>query len=327
MKCGAPPPAPGFVSHIQRASVSDGPGIRTTVFLSGCPLCCQWCHNPETRGRGGPVLLFYADKCTGCGACADVCSNGAHNFIRTDSPAHLLATPGAEAPAALQRRVHTPDRAVCAGCGACEQACPADALALRGVAMSVADVIGEVMRDKPFYDSTGGGVTISGGEPLYQFGFTRELLASARDNGVPTCLDTSGWGGRAVELTPLVNMFLWDIKETDEAHHHKYTGVGLSPILDSLRAVDDAGATIRLRCPVIPGVNARAGHMVAIGKLANSLHGVEGIDLIAYHNLGEAKQSAVGDTPVSFAQLTESDRAELLGVLTASARVPVRWHI
>jgi pyruvate formate lyase activating enzyme len=319
----------GFVSHIQRASVSDGPGIRTTVFLSGCPLKCGWCHNPETRGRGGPVLLFYADKCAGCGACAAVCRKGAHVFTRSrgeDDSDSIRESRKTLYPDG-NIIVHTPDRARCSGCGACARACPADALALRGAKTETAYVVAEVLRDKPFYDSTGGGVTVSGGEPLFQFEFTRELLAKSRDNGVRTCLDTSGWGGRAVELTPLVNMFLWDIKETDEARHHKYTGVGLGPILDSLRAVDDAGATIRLRCPIIPGVNARAEHMVAIGKLVNSLRGVEGIDLIAYHNLGEAKQGAVGETPVRFAQLTESDRADLLGVLAASARVPVRWHI
>ena len=308
--CGASGAVFGRVSHIQRASVSDGPGVRTTVFLSGCPLICPWCHNPETRGAGRPVLLFYKDRCTGCGACAAVCEEGARSVCD------------------IQRG---PERPRCAACGACVPVCPSDALAMRGTVMDAETVMAVVTRDKPFYDSTGGGLTVSGGEPLYQFEFTRALLASARKAGVHTCLDTSGWGGRAVELSPLIDLFLWDIKETDPARHLKYTGVELSAIIDSLRAVDKAGGAIRLRCPIIPGINDRTDHLYAVGNLVNRLKNVVGVDLVEYHNLGESKQSAMGDTPSRFGRLPDDTKNNLLTVLTSALThtidVPARWHI
>ena len=295
----------GYVSNIQRASFSDGPGIRTTVFLSGCPLGCQWCHNPETRANG-PVLMFYENKCSGCGACVLACERGAQKA--RDGRRGL-------------------DRSLCVRCGACVRVCPADALELRGAVMDAESVMVVVRRDKPFYDASGGGVTVSGGEPLYQFDFTRELLRAARTEAIHTCLDTSGWGGRAAELVPLVDMFLWDIKETDAERHLAFTGVELPPILGALRAVGAAGGAIRLRCPLISGVNARADHMRAVGELANGLKSVAGIDLIAYHNLGVSKQLAMGLKLSRFEPLTDEERATLLAALTKTTPVPARWHI
>ena len=294
----------GNVSNIQRASVSDGPGIRTTVFLSGCPLDCRWCHNPETR-REKPTLLFYKDKCGDCGACINACAKGAQE---------------------LRDGRRDINRALCDGCGECARVCPAEALELRGSAMKAREAMAVVMRDKPFYDATGGGLTISGGEPLYQYEYTRELLRVARRAGLHTCLDTSGWGGRAVELVPLVDLFLWDIKETDQERHFTYTGVALASILYALREVDAAGGALRLRCPLIPGVNARAGHMRLVGELANSLKNVTGIDLIAYHNLGVSKQSAMGLPPALFEPLPESVQKNLLSELISATPVPARWH-
>ena len=295
----------GNVSNIQRASVSDGPGIRATVFLSGCPLDCGWCHNPETR-LDMPTLLFYKDKCDSCGACVQACAKGVHELL------HGL---------------HDLKRSLCDACGACARVCPADALELRGSSMRAGDAIEIVMRDKPFYDSTGGGLTISGGEPLFQFDFTQELLRLARREGLHTCLDTAGWGGRASELVPLVDLFLWDIKETDPELHLLNTGVELTAIFEALRAVDAVGGATRLRCPLIPGVNARPEHLRAVGELANTLVNITGIDLIAYHNLGVSKQLAMGLPPTRYEMLADAERDDLLAALTETTAVPARWHI
>jgi pyruvate formate lyase activating enzyme len=246
------------------------------------------------------------NRCVGCGACAAACPKGVH--VISDGRRSL-------------------NRSLCDGCGECARICPADAIDLRGAVMDVAGVMDIVRRDMPFYAATGGGVTISGGEPLYQFDFTRELLVAARNEGVHTCLDTSGWGGRAAELVSLVDIFLWDIKETDAIRHRAHTGAELDDIVDSLRAVDAAGGIIRLRCPLIPGVNARPEHMRSVGRLANSLKGVVGVDLIAYHELGAGKQSAMGETPARFGRLSDAEKDALFSALSESTPVQAGWHI
>lgn len=293
-----------MVSNIQRFSISDGPGVRTTVFLKGCPLACLWCHNPETQAAG-PELMFYAETCTLCGACAAACPNGAHTIM------------GGR---------HTIDRARCVLCGLCAAACPARALELRGEAMTPAEVMAVVLRDRMFYETTGGGVTVSGGEPLFQFDFTRELLRAAKAEGLHTCLDTSGFGGGAEALVHYVDLYLWDVKETDPALHLAATGVELAPLLEGLRAVDAAGGAIRLRCPIVPGVNDREGHIRAIAALANGLANLRGIDLIPYHRMGVGKAEAIGLAQAEYETIPQERRDGLLAVLTANTRVPSGWH-
>ena len=322
----------GWVSQIQRFSVSDGPGIRTTVFLKGCPLRCGWCHNPETA-NSGPSLLYYAGRCVSCGACAAICPNGAHtltidaqasvNGAQTFAIDALASVNGAHT---LTIGAHALDRAKCAYCGACASVCPGKALEIRGAEMAAEDVMKPVLRDMPFYETTGGGITVSGGEPLSQFTFTKALLASAKQSGLHTCLDTSGFGTGAESLLPWTDLYLWDIKETDEQRHLKHTGVRLAPILDNLRKVDAAGSAVLLRCPIISGVNDRREHMQAVGAIARRLKNLKGIDLVAYHNLGAAKAIALGMSQNEFNAPGEAERETLLSVLRENVEVPCRWH-
>ena len=180
----------GLVFDIQRFSIHDGSGIRTTVFLKGCPLRCVWCHNPESLEKE-PEVSFVPAKCIGCGCCFKTCVQGGH--VLRDGR-HILV------------------RAVCKRCGACAAKCPSQAIEVIGREMTVADVIAEVVRDKPFYETSGGGMTLSGGEPMAQFGFSLALLQAAKVEGLHTCVETSGYGSkkRFLELRHFVDLFLWD---------------------------------------------------------------------------------------------------------------------
>ena len=251
----------GTVFNIQRFCVNDGPGIRTAVFLKGCPLSCVWCHNPESQ-RFEPEILFYKDKCTGCGRCkcvtaADrdfVCFNGA--------------------------------KEIC------------------GKTVSANEVTAEVLKDKPFYENSGGGVTLSGGEPLAQYDFSLELLKKAKENGIHTAIETCGYAEKSkiLEIAKYVDLFLFDCKETDPELHKKYTGVDNKIILDNLKALSNAGSKIILRCPIIPGFNDRAEHFKGISETAEKFIGIEHIEIEPFHPLGESKYSALGrgvaDIPV-----------------------------
>ena len=242
----------GTVFNIQRFCVNDGPGIRTTVFLKGCPLSCVWCHNPESQ-RFEPEILFYKDKCTGCGRCkcvtaADrdfVCFNGA--------------------------------KEIC------------------GKTVSANEVTAEVLKDKPFYENSGGGVTLSGGEPLAQYDFTLELLQKAKENGIHTAVETCGYAERSkiLEIAKYVDLFLFDCKETDPELHKEYTGFDNKIILENLKALSDAGSKIILRCPIIPGFNDRAEHFKGISEISGKLSGIEHIEIEPFHPLGESKYSAL----------------------------------
>ena len=264
----------GNVFAIERCSLHDGPGIRTTVFLKGCPLRCLWCHNPESM-RFEPEIRFTAVKCTGCGKCAAACEAGCH---RTDSGKHRF------------------DRADCVRCGRCTEACPSGALEFAGREMTVDEVISTVLRDRAFFENSGGGMTLSGGEPLAQPDFARALLAAARAEGLHTCLDTSG--GVAYEhlaaVAELVDLFLYDIKETDPARHAEFTGRDNRLILENLRRLDAGGAVTSLRCPIVPGYNDREDHLAALGELAESLEHVLEVQVMPFHPYGSHKSSQIG---------------------------------
>ena len=273
----------GTVFEIQRFAIHDGPGIRTTVFLKGCPLRCLWCHNPEGVS-GEPALSFVASKCIGCRYCLRACERGAH---------------------VMQDGAHTLDRGKCVACGACAVECYAEALELVGWPMTVEEVMAEVRADKPFYDQSGGGMTISGGEPLQQIDFTETLLKAAAEEGIHRCVETCGQADwtRVERIRGLVDLFLYDIKETDPARHAEFTGVSNERILDNLRRLHGAGAAIRLRLPLIPGVNARDDHLRAVGALCRELPGIEGVEIMAYHRLGESKRERLGSPPGELADL------------------------
>ena len=261
------------IFEIKRFAVHDGDGIRTTVFFKGCPLRCVWCHNPESQRRKIDIA-YYGNKCIKCGACAEVCENGCH-----------LIGDG----------VHVYDRNNCISCGKCGKACFVGAIESLGRSESVENVIGEVEKDKGFYKNSGGGLTVSGGEPLMQAEFLYELLSEAKKRGIHTCLETCGFADKKTveRIAPLVDIFLYDIKETDENNHKALTGVSLAPILENLRLLDSLGAKIILRCPIIPGKNMRDTHLKEIAELAASLKSVYEINVMAFHTLGSSKYDAL----------------------------------
>ena len=264
----------GLVFDIQRFCVHDGPGIRTTVFLKGCPLDCAWCHNPESKASQ-PELFYTPHLCIGCGRCVDECPCGAQAMIDGR---------------------HAFDRSRCNVCLKCVDKCPTRALEAAGREMTVEEVIAEVERDRVFYEQSGGGITISGGEPMAQFEFTRELLGAAKQAGLHTCIETSGVGpaARCVEIVPLVDLFYWDIKDTDPARHLANTGAALEPILANLRAVDEAGGATFLRCIMLAGVNMTRDHLDGIIEVYRSLSNCRGVELLEYHRLGNSKLERLG---------------------------------
>lgn len=262
------------VFDIQRFCVNDGPGIRTTVFLKGCMLRCVWCHNPESQSPRIQLML-HAARCIGCGDCLNACPRHLHRFC--DDGTHHI------------------DRASCTVCSACTTACTG-ALELCGRDMTVEDILGEVMRDESFYRNSGGGMTVSGGDPLFCPDFTRALVKEAKARGLHVCIETSGYAKwEDIEaLIPYVDLFLWDVKESDGDRHNQYTGVSNERILDNLERLDRAGARIVLRCPIIPTFNDREEHLHAIGALAERLGGVERVDIEPYHPLGQSKHVSLG---------------------------------
>jgi glycyl-radical enzyme activating protein len=293
----------GMVFNVQRFCLHDGPGIRTTVFLKGCPLNCAWCHNPEGLGAR-PQLMLDRSKCLCCGACAAVC--GRH---RIADGAHTLMREG------------------CIACGRCVQACRAGALEIAGYEADVEDIMAVVRRDKPFYGRGGGGLTISGGEPAAQPEFARALAHAAHSEGIGVCVETSGFCSKKtfLELAECVDIFLFDIKETDPERHRAFTGQYNAPILDNLRALNELGRQIVLRCPLIPGFNDRAEHFRAVAGLANELECVLRVEVEPYHPLGESKAARLDiprDAHLSAHALPRARAQAMCDLMAPLMRVP-----
>jgi len=259
----------GLVLDVRRFSIHDGPGIRTTVFLKGCALSCRWCHNPESQSRGAEALVRLG-RCIRCGACVEACEHGAVSW---------------------EEGGPVTDRADCAACGACAAVCYAEAREIAGREMTVGEVLAEVERDLPFYLESGGGVTLSGGEPLLQPEFAAALLRAAKGRGIHTALDTCGHAPWEVldRLRDAVDLFLYDLKLMDDERHRRFTGVPVAAILDNLRALSAAGHAIVLRVPVIPGVNDDDANLDALADCASGLPHLAGVDLLPYHHIGMEK--------------------------------------
>lgn len=256
----------GNIFNIQHFCVNDGPGIRTTVFFKGCPLRCVWCHNPESH-RKETELMYDAERCTACGRCVSACPNGAHR---------------------IGNGVHLFDRTLCRACGACASVCIYGALELVGMQKTVEQVMTEVRKDAVFYRNSGGGMTLSGGEPLLQADFAIALLAAARAEGIDTAVETCAYAPEKVifSVAEHTDLFLFDFKATDADIHKRYTGVSNESIRRNILAVDALGVRSILRCPIIPTVNDTEEHFAGIGALAAQMKNLLRIEIEPYHSLG-----------------------------------------
>jgi pyruvate formate lyase activating enzyme len=264
----------GSIFDIKRFAVHDGPGIRTTVFLKGCPLRCDWCHNPESQ-EFGPVLAHFPRNCIGCGKCLTACPQGA---IRATPEGNVI------------------DRRRCVRCGTCTRECYAEALVLHGRRATVGEVIDEVEKDRLFYENSGGGMTLSGGEPLSQPEFALALLRAGRRAGFHNALDTSGLARRDVleEAAKYTDLLLYDLKSLDPVAHRARTGRSSRLILANLKRLGRGSVPICVRVPVVPGFNDGEVSLAAIGEFVRCLPAVESVELLRYHRLGEGKYAGLG---------------------------------
>ena len=260
------------IVEIKRFAIHDGDGVRTTVFFKGCPLSCLWCHNPESIDYGH-TLALSSDKCAGCGDCAAVCHTGVH---RLADGSHLL------------------DRAHCTGCGKCEEACLFDALTLYGKKMTVEELLPLLLADRPFYERSGGGVTLSGGECLVQADACAALLKELKREGIHTAVDTCGYVPFSAfeKVLPYTDVFLYDIKAISPAVHQRCTGKDNALILENLARLDGMGAKLEVRIPFVPHYNA--DELPLIAAHLRSLKNLCGVRLLPYHNMAGSKYAAIG---------------------------------
>ena len=295
----------GVVFDIQRFSVHDGPGIRTTVFLKGCSLRCFWCQNPEGVSPK-PQVMFYSDKCVYCGNCLQACPNGAH---------------------VVQGSSHVFARERCRACGKCVDTCYSGALVLVGREMTVSEVVKEVLRDKVFYEESGGGVTLSGGDPAVQHQFSKALLTRCKAEGLNTAVETAANFQLRIlaSLLPVTDLVMMDIKHIGSEKHRKATGSSNSNILKNAERLSKTGKPLIIRVPVIPGVNDTANEITAIAKFAKGFQNLQYLELLPFHRLGEGKYEALGIKYVA-SGLTAPTKEKIRELADAAKKFGVTVH-
>lgn len=310
----------GYICNIQRFSVHDGPGIRTTVFLKGCTLRCFWCHNPETI-RPKPEVQFFPNRCIGCAACVEVCPEGAQGFD--------------------ENGIRTFNREKCVACGKCVDVCYAEALVFTAKAMTAEAVVAEILLDRAFYDNSGGGVTLSGGEPALQVEFSREILERCRAAGVHTAIETAAnvpWESLAA-LLPVTDLLMMDIKHMDSAKHHEAVGAPNALLLANARRLAETGKPIIFRIPVIPTVNDTPEEVAAIAAYVRQLievraaqhNGMSGepapitLELLAFHRMAGDKYNSLG-WDYRAANLTPPTKEHMAALVDAASAQGIVVH-
>lgn len=260
----------GLITGIKRFAVHDGDGIRTTVFTKGCPLACVWCHNPENISFKKEIG-YFSHKCRACGACSLVCEANV-----------------------FEKGKHKYDKTSCLSCGKCAKICPAEAFTLYGDEVEAKELMPKLLEDRDFYESSGGGITLSGGECLAQADFASELLRLCKESGLNTAVDTCGFVTRNTldRVIPYTDVFLYDIKAVDPEVHKRCTGHTNEKIIDNIKYLDALGCSIEVRIPYVPGYNS--GEMEKIRDLVSELKNVKKVRVLAYHDLAGSKYSAIG---------------------------------
>lgn len=268
-----------LITNIQRFSLTDGDGIRTTVFFKGCNMNCKWCHNPETI-KHESELMFYENKCIGCGKCFEACPNGAHEVI---DGKHII------------------NRDKCANCGECAKVCYAEALVMCGDEMSVEDIMYQVRQDKAYYDSSNGGVTLSGGEVLCHRDFAIELTDACHKEGISVAVETNLCFeyDYAKALLEKVDLIMCDLKIFDDDTHKKYTGVSNKNIVENIKKLDELGITVIVRTPLIPGATDSAENLSDIATYIKDMHNLVRYEILNFNPLGEGKYKSL-DTENAF---------------------------
>lgn len=295
----------GIITDIQRFSLHDGPGIRTTIFLKGCNMACAWCHNPETK-NAAPQIIYYENNCIGCLKCTEVCPRGAQK---------------------VSDKGHSYDRSLCDNCGKCAEICFPGAMVLSGKLLDIEDVMNEVMQDIDYYRTSGGGVTLSGGEVLAQPDFAYELLARCREEGIHTAIETNlstPW--HTVEkLLAVIDLIMFDIKMFDSGRHAHWTKVPNEQVLENAMMLSKVGVPFIIRTPVIPGVNDSADDIGKIACFISLLHNLEYYELLNYNPLGESKYRGLGaENLLAAAKPNSNEKMEELADVARQLGIPVR---